>query len=437
MLFSAKYFKLYLKILYNTQGVLLKILELQLNEVNEWLSKETETIVKSLNNDAKKLLEDVKSHLDELYEASEKLLEDAEKEMARGSRKTFRRAKFLYKLSGSFCDLIDNVVIPDEIKGENLGKTSEQLTNAMKTINQEKTKWFRALAPYFILSRRRFDASFKRAEDPYQRFVSFLSDDYSKVVTIEKVPGKIEDLQKIMSEVKDYKKNKQTRTERIVALENKIIETKEKLQTLQKKGEIVELSQLDSKIITLTKSIKREMRHLQKPLLKFQALVSNPGYSLVADANSKLDQYMTNPFEALATEKEGYPLLRTILKKIETALNNKKMKLKPSRLRKAKDQINRIVNKDGLVSLHAECKQLFEQKRELLDSGAISEVKDEKVELNDFLKELETKKRLLKAKDARLAEEYQESHKRVEDHKRELETIVKSVIGQKIKIIFD
>ncbi len=412
-----------------------EILELQLNAVNQWLSKETESTVKSLNKDGKKLLDDFQSQLDELYEASEKLLEDAEKEMSRGSRKTFRRAKLLYKLSGSFCDLIDAVVIPDEINGQNLRETSEQVTKAMETINQEKTKWFRALAPYFILSRRRFDVSFKRAQDPYQRFVAFLSEDYSKVVSIEKVPTKIEDLQKIMSEVNDYKKNKQARTERIVALENKIVETKEQLQALQNKGEIVELSQLDTKIAELTKSVKREMRHLQKPLLKFQALVNNPGYNLVADANSKLDQYMTSPFDALSTEKDGYPLLRTILKKIETALDNKKMKLKTSRLRKAKDQIHRIVNKDALLSLQTECKHFFEQKHELLDSGAITEVKDEKAELTDYLKDLETKKSLLEAKDARLAKEYQESHKRVEDQKIELESTLESITSQKVKII--
>jgi hypothetical protein len=408
-----------------------------LNVVNDWLTKETESTVKSMNTEAKKILEDIKNHLDELYEASEKLLEDAEKEMAKGSRKTFRRAKFLYKLSGSFCDLVDNVTIPEEINSNNLREMSEQLTKAMETINQEKTKWFRALAPYFILSRRRFEASYKRAEMPYHRFAEFLSEEYTKIENIEKVPKEIASIQTLILELNNYKKNKQTRTENLAVLDDKIAQTQKQLQSLQNKGELVELGQLDSKIADLTKAVKYELRHLQKPFLKLQTLVNNPGYSLVADANSKLDQYMKNPFAALATEKENYPLLRTILQKIDSALKNKKMKLKSSRLRKAKDQINKIVNKDSLGSLQLECKQFFDQKRQLLNSGAISNVKDEKSELNDCLKDLETKKHLLQAKDSRLAKEHEQSRKRVQEQKNELELIVSSVINEKVKIVFD
>jgi len=356
--------------------------------------------------------------------------------MARGSRKTFRRAKVLYKLSGSFSELIDNVVIPDKINGKSLEETSEQLTKAMETINQEKTKWFRALAPYFILSRRRFDVSFKKAEDPYRRFIEFLSEDYAKVKSIEEIPKKIDILQQSLSEVNDYEKNRQARAEKIDELRNKISQTQDQLRTLQNKGELVELSQLNSKISELTKAVKYELRHLQKPFLKFQTLVNNPGYSLVADANSKLDQYMSNPFAALATEKKGYPLLRMILKKIDNSLDNKKMKLKSSRLRKAKDQINRIVNKDALMSLQADCKNFYNQKRALLDSGAISEVKDEKSELNDYLKDLETKKGLFEVKHSRLAKEYDASLKRLEEQKSTIETVVASIVDQKIKIVF-
>ena len=186
----------------------------------------------------------------------------------------------------------------------------------------------------------------------------------------------------------------------------------------------------------VTEDVKQELRHLQKPLLKFQTLVNNPGYSLAPDANSKLEQYLVNPFEALATEKEGYILLKTILQRINKALDNKKMKLKSSRLRKAKDQINRITNNDLLNSLWSECNKLFYQKRELISSGAIGDCKDKNAELRDCLKDLKTKKRLLTAKDERLAKEYLDIHKRVEEQKKELEKILVSVANQNISIIF-
>lgn len=436
-MFSAKCFKHSPKIIYNTkEGVLTKIPELQLSTVNEWLTKETESTVKSLKSDAKTILDEVKSRLDELYDASEKLLEDAEKEMARGSRKTFRRAKFLFKLAGTFSDLIDKVVIPDEINGKTLKETSEQLTKAMETINQEKTKWFRALAPYFILSRRKFDASYKRTEEPYKRLMSFLSNDFEKVERIENFPSKIDELNQNLFELNNYKKNKQARAEKHENLEKQIVAVEQQLQALQNKGELVELAELESKIKKVTEEVKQELRHLQKPLLKFQTLVNNPGYSLAPDANSKLEQYLVNPFEALATEKEGYILLKKILQRINKALDNKKMKLKPSRLRKAKDQINRITNNDVLNSFWSECNKLFYQKRELISSGAIGDCKDKNAELRDSLKDLKTKKRLLAAKDERLAKEFQDIHERVVEQKKELEQILVSVVNQNVSIIF-
>ncbi|MCW8802632.1 MAG: hypothetical protein OQK81_04670 [Candidatus Bathyarchaeota archaeon] len=334
-------------------------------------------------------------------------------------------------------DLIDKVIIPEEINGKTLTETSEQLTKAMETINQDKIKWFRALAPYFIISRRRFEASLKRAEDPYNQFVTFFSNDYKNVKMIEDIPSKIEYLQQSVSEIRKYKNAKQERKQKLDLLEKQIAEIKQEMNELQNKGELKEFDRLKSDIDNLTKSVKLELRHLEKPLVKLQTLVNNPGYSLAPDVNDKLDQYLASPFEALGTENEGYPLLKTILQKINFSLDNKKMKLKASRLRKAKDQIKQIVDNDSLNSLQAECKMVLEKKDDLFASGAISEVKTEKSHLQECLKDLEIKKGLLEAKDTRLVKEYEDTILRVDDQKNELESNILSVVGQKVNIIFD
>ena len=90
--------------------------------------------------------------------------------------------------------------------------------------------------------------------------------------------------------------------------------------------------------------MKHTLRHLQKPFLKFQSLVQSPSYSLFLDATRKLGEYLSNPFEALATEEEGYPMLRRVLQKMDDAIAQGKLKLKKSRLRKAKDQIDNILS---------------------------------------------------------------------------------------------
>jgi DNA repair exonuclease SbcCD ATPase subunit len=412
-------------------------LEIPLSDLKEWLDKETTSIVEPLRADAKKLLEDTQDKLEGLLENCDKLLDDAEKEIAKGSRKTYRRAKALQKLAGKFADLIEEITIPEEISGKSLNQTSEQIQKTLKTIGKERTKWFRAISPYFIISRRRFDVALKRADDSFRNLTEFLSEDYAKAESAEGVSSRIEELHQSLTELDESEKSKEARKQKKEILEKKIAENQQKLQAIQSKGEVVELAQLNKRIKELKDNVKHELRHLQKPFLKFQTLVNSPGYSLLPEETKKLDEYLTNPFEALATEKEGYPLLRSILQKIDTALDNKKLKLKPSRLRKAKDQINSILNKTALVSLHQNCSEGLSKKNELSTSGTISESRDKRAELQNRLKDLQRQKRILEARDARFEKQHKEANKRVEMQKEDLEKIVSDLSDKNVQILID
>ena len=412
-------------------------LEIPLNAVEEWLDKETTSLVEPLKADAKKLLEDTQSKLEDLLETCDKLLDDAEKEIAKGSRKTYRRAKFLHKLAGKFSDLIEEVTIPEEISGKSLNQTSEQIEKTLKTIGKERTKWFRAIAPYFIMSRRRFDVALKRADDSFRNLTDFLSEEYAKAESAESVSSRIEELRQSLTEIGESEKAKEARKQKKELIEKNIAKNQQKVQAIQTKGEVVELAQLNERIEELTDTVKHDLRHLQKPLLKFQTLVNSPGYSLFPEATKKLDEYLTNPFEALATEKEGYPLLRSILQKIDAALDNKKLKLKPSRLRKAKDQIDSILNKTALASLHQNCSEAFSKKNELSTSGTISESRDERARLQNRLKDLQKRKRLLEARDARFEKQHKEARMRVDEQKRALEKIVSDLSDKNVQILID
>ncbi len=412
-------------------------LEIPLNAVKEWLDKETTSIVDPLKADAKKLLEDTQSKLEDLLETCDKLLDDAEKEISKGSRKTYRRAKFLNKLAGKFADLIEEVTIPEEISGKTLNQTCEQIEKTLKTIGKERTKWFRAISPYFIMSRRRFDVSLKRADDSFRNLTDFLSEEYAKAESAESVSSKVEELCQSLTKLGESEKAKEARKQKKELLEKKIAKNHQKLQAIQSKGEVVELAQINERIKELKGNVKRELRHLQKPFLKFQTLVNSPGYSLFPEATKKLDEYLTNPFEALATEKEGYPLLRSILQKIEDALDKKKLKLKPSRMRKAKDQINSILNKTALLSLHQNCSEAFSKKNELLTSGTISESRDERAGLQNRLKDLQTRKRLLEARDARFEKQHKEARMKIDEQKRALEKIVSDLSDKNVQILID
>jgi hypothetical protein len=412
-------------------------LEIPLNAVKEWLEKETSSILAPLRADAKKLLEDTKGKLEDLLESCDKLLDDAEKEIAKGSRKTYRRAKFLHKLAGKFAALIEEVTIPEEISGKSLHQTSEQIEKTLKTIGKERTKWFRAISPYFIMSRRRFDFALKRADDSFRNLTDFLSEEYAKAETAESVSSRIEELRESLDELNQLEKAKEKRKRRREHVEKKIAQNQQKLQMIQTKDEVIELAQINEKIEELTYTVKHDLRHLQKPLLKFQTLVTSPGFSLLPEETKKLDEYLTNPFEALATEMEGYPLLRSILRKIDAALDNKKLKLKSSRMKKAKDQIDSILNKTALLSLQKNCSEAFSKKTELSTSGIISESRDERAGLQNRLKELQTQKSLLEARNARFEKKHEEARLRLDEQKRALEKIVSDLSVKNVQILLD
>jgi DNA repair exonuclease SbcCD ATPase subunit len=411
--------------------------EIPLSNLNEWVDTETTSIVEPLRANAKKLLENTKERLDDLLDSCDKLFDDADKEIAKGSRKTYRRAKALHKLAEKFAELIEEISFPKEISGETLHQAHEQIEKTLKKIGKERAKWFRAISPYFIMSRRRFDVTLKRADDAFRDLTEFLAEDYTKAESAEGVSSKIEEVRQSLAELEKHERAEELRKQKKEVLEKKIATAHQKVQAIQTKDEVVELAQINKKIGELTNEVKHELRHIQKPLLKFQTLVNSPGYSLFPDAAQKLDEYLVNQFEALATEKEGYPLLKSILQKMDSALGNKKMKLKPSRMRKAKDQINNILNKSSLAALHQSCIEALNKKNSLSTSGTISEVRDERSMLQKRLKELQTQKRLLEARDARFEKKHEEAARRVEEQKSALEKVVSNLSDKNVQIVVD
>ena len=410
-------------------------LEIPLKDAREWLEQETISIVEPLKAEGRRLLDEVKTKLDDVLETSDKLLDDAEKEIAKGSRKKYRRAKVMYKLARNISEMIDEITIPDEISRESLHTLCEELEKTLAKVGRERWKWFPVISPYFIIDRRRFDVALKRAMDSLQELRSFSSDKYAKAKTVENAFSIIDKLHQSLGELDEVEKRKKKTELRKEALEKKIAENQQKITAIQDQNEIVELVQMNEKVEELKKEVKHSLRHLQKPFLKFQSLVQSPSYSLFLDETKKLDQYLNNPFEALATEKEGYPMLKRILQKMDDAIAQGKLKLKKSRLRKAKDQTNNILHKNTLLSLHQNCKEALSKKQQLSTSGIITKSRNELAQLQKNLRDLQKRKELLNSRGAVLERKIKEALEKIEDQKKELEKIVLELTNKKVQVL--
>ena len=409
--------------------------KIRLEELEDWLKQETFSITQPIKDDAVKLVNNVKSRLDGIKEISEKMLENSEKEMSKSNPKTYRRARVVYKLTQKTLEILDNTNIPDEISYENLQVLHENLEKTISAIGQERGKWFPHIGPYFIFDRRRFDLALRRTVDSLGELGNFSSNEYIKVKDVEEALSIIGKIVGMLDELDELEKRKERIELRRKNLEKKIDEKQKEIAIFQDQREVSELSQVNEKIEELKEQVKRDLRHLQKPFLKLQSLILSSKYSVTTDEANKLNEYLKNPFMAFATEEEKYPMLKRILQRMEDAINQRKLKLKSSRLRKAQEQIKNIVQRDALDSLQQNCKAAYLRRQQLLTSKTISTFKKETEQIQIDLKELQKRKNLVDSRWSLLDAEHRKTREKIENLKQELKESVLQLTGKTIDII--
>jgi len=411
-------------------------LEISLKNLREWLERETALIVEPLKAEVTSLLSDLRDKLDDARENCEKLLEDSEKEMLKNNPKTYRRAREAYRLARDILEMIDEISIPEEVSHESLQRLCEGFKNTFSAIGRERARRFPRISPYFIIDRRRLDVGLKKTFESFEELRSFLSDRYEKANAVEGSFLMIDKLLQLLDEFSAVEKRMEKMELRRGVLEKEIAEKQQRITLVESKDEIGELEQINKKIKELEETVKHDLRYLQKPFLKFQNLVRGSGYSLPLDETKKLGEYLKNPFTAFATEDEGYPLLKGILQRMEDAMAKGKMKLKSSRLRKAQQNINEILRKNALNTLHQSCKETFSQRQQLLSSEAMATFQDRLTQFQRDLRELEKHGELMDSRKAILESEQQKIMEKIENQKRELEKIILELTDKNVRVVW-
>jgi len=393
-------------------------LEVRLEDFKEWMEQEAEPILEPLKAEAKNRLEGFNDRLEDLKAACDKLSEDAEKEMQKGSRKTYRRSRVAWKLANKILDTIDEATLPDEISPHSLQRFCENLENAFAVIGQERARWFPRISPFFIIDRRRVDIALQRAMDSFREFSSFSSTELEDAETVQDALSTSDRLHDLLADLKKLRTRKNRVELRKRTIEKAIADRRNKQEEMRSKSAIVELGQVNDEIKTLQRELSRSMHYLEKPFLKLQRLVQSPGYPLPLNEAKKLTQYLTDPFTAFATEKDGYPLLKEILGKLEEAIDQGKLKLKTSRRRKAKEQINEVLRKEALIPLQQRCKEAHSRKLELSTSNTMATFQSRLEKSRRSLKDLEKKQKLNDLRHTDLSEKIEKLLDEIESQNR-------------------
>ena len=149
----------------------------------------------------------------------------------------------------------------------------------------------------------------------------------------------------------------------------------------------------------------------------------------------KLNSYLKTPFFAFATEEEGFPILKNLIRRMDSAIKQKKLKLKSTRLKKAQAQMNDILNSDGISKLHQESKKNFMIMQDLQTSESVSKSKSESQKISNLIKNFQKRKNLISSRHALIVSEYEKTQEKIETSVKDLTKMVKKLTNREIDLV--
>lgn len=411
------------------------IIKISSKDARNWLESETYSIFSPVHANAQKLLDEMRKTLEEVANVCRMMLENSRKEIEKRNMKTYGRARALNKLARLFLERIRQIKIPDEVSYDSFHEFAQEIQKAFVVTEIDVRNWFPRISPFFIMDRRKLLTVFEKAKESLKELYTFLTKEYVKTKTLEETFQRTDKLSALEEHLEDLEAQRKKAEIEKASIGKEITETQEKIAVLKNRERISQLDQTNLEIKELSSMVKHSLRHLRKPFIKLQSLATHgSGSGLTPEELEKLNRYVDKPFEAFATDEMGYPLLKHILQKLNRAMSEGKLKLKLDRKRKAERDIENIANKNSLNPLHQKCKTLVIQRKQLLASAEVAEIKDEVLRLQEKLRELERMKELIESKENAIERTRKETLENVRNHKNEIEKNVFDFTGRRIQI---
>jgi len=278
-------------------------------------------------------------------------------------------------------------------------------------------------------------AAFEKAKILLKEMQGFQTKEYVKTKTLEETFQLIDKLNALESQLVGLNERKAKVENEKATVEHEIAETQQKMVDLKDKGGISQLDQINVEIKALNKEVKHNLRHLQKPFIKLQSFtLHGKGSGLTPEESERLNQYLENPFEALAREDNGYPLLRQILQKLDRLLVEGKLKLKSDKKRKAEQAIERVINENSLENIHKKCADALARRRQISTSPELAETKSDLSKLEEHVENLERRKNGVETEESLIERESNEASEKIRNHKSQIENNVFSFMGKRIRL---
>ncbi|MCW3995747.1 MAG: hypothetical protein NWE98_06325 [Candidatus Bathyarchaeota archaeon] len=404
-------------------------------DAKRWLENQSASILTPVVSQAKKLRDDMNFAVQSIIDVSKQLFDSSTKEIERRNMKVYNRARALNKLARLFLDRFKKLNPPEEVSYDTISRYNQETQKVMMVTDIDIKNWFPRISPFFIMDRRRFLAIYERAKQAYFALNDFVTKEYVKTKTLEETVQLLNELQSVEKQLSTLREDKENIKNERIPIEQEIAELENKIAELTSKGPIDKLNLVNAEIDSLNNELKQELRHLQKPFIKMQALAtSGGGGGVTPDMLNRINQYLEKPFDALVSEQSGYPALREILKKLEELLVDDKLKLKPDKARKAEQCVNDILHKDSLVKLQIRCQEMATNREQLIASSKMDEIKRNLTQYQEQVDQLKARKTSVETHETVKANAYNETVDKISNLKRTIERNVYTSIGKKIQL---
>ena len=408
-------------------------LHVQLSEVKEWLNKEAASQIEPLQSKATSMLKELRERVDDTTDSAQKILSNSQNEMDKNNPKTYRFSRNASKFAENLIDTLKALKVSESVQYESLQALCDDLEKTNANIDQLRRSAYPYISPYFIFDRRRLDVFAKRLFDMTKEFRNFLTTKYVIVKTIDEAHSTVDKLVQTLNETKQNESNLKQAEAKMRNLEREISETKEKLVQIRSKAELDELVKLDQNINELRTKVKHDLRYLQKPFYKLQSLSRASEVAVPPDEIRKLEEYLADPLLSLVNEDDGAPTLRSIVVKLEATIDQGKLKLKSTRLRKAQDQVKAVLG-GTLGPLQKQGREALAQRRQILSSETVKSLQNESAQLQKQLESMQRDYELVTQQTKTLKNDQIKLNERTDYLKKELERKASQLTRKNVQI---
>ena len=370
-----------------------------------------------------------------LSDNSKYLFDLSNKEIEKRNMKVYNRARALNRLARVFIDRFKKLPPPDQVSYDNLNRYTQETQKVLIVTDIDLKNWFPRISPYFIMDRRRFQQIYEKAKQAHNELNDFVTKEYVKTKTLEEALIELNELQNTEKHITTLTEDKNNIKNERLTLEQEITDLEQKITALKSAGPIDKLNRINTEIENLSNELKNNLRHLQKPFIKMQALAtSGGGGGITPDELKKINQYLESPFEGIETEQQGHPELRSILEKLEGMMTKDTLKLKPEKQRKAEQSVNEILHKDSLTKIQTHAKEMATSRDQLLASAKMDEIKQNITQYQNQLDQLRARKTSVETHETVKANSYNETADKINSLKRTIEKKIYTAMDKKIQI---